>query len=169
MVDLQAQLDEWNATIADQRVHGTTHEQPLARFERERGHLLSCGLQPGFRLAARRSRIVADDWLVNFEANRYSVPFRLVGRTVQVQRQGDQVLIFQGEELVASHRLLPGKYQVSLLPEHGPGALARNARLRSSTPAPAPTANHRLTEVEVRDPAVYEALIGQGAVQELAR
>lgn len=39
LVDFQAQLDEWTATIADRRVHGTTHEVPLARFEREREHL----------------------------------------------------------------------------------------------------------------------------------
>lgn len=40
LVDFQTQLDEWNATIADCRLHGTTHEAPLTRFQRERGQLV---------------------------------------------------------------------------------------------------------------------------------
>lgn len=33
-----------------------------------------------------RDRVVADDWLVAIDANRYSVPCRLIGKTVQVVR-----------------------------------------------------------------------------------
>jgi len=33
MVDFQEQLDQWNAEIADQRVHGATHEQPIERAD----------------------------------------------------------------------------------------------------------------------------------------
>jgi transposase len=40
IVDFTEQLTEWNASIADTRVHGTTHEVPLRRFDRERAHLL---------------------------------------------------------------------------------------------------------------------------------
>jgi hypothetical protein len=35
-------------------------------------------------------RVVADDWLVSIDGNRYSVPFMLIGKTVQVVRQGGQ-------------------------------------------------------------------------------
>lgn len=31
-----------------------------------------------------RDRVVADDWLVSLDANRYSVPFALIGKTLQV-------------------------------------------------------------------------------------
>lgn len=48
VVDFQAQLDEWNATIADRRVHGTTHEPPIVRFEREQGQLVSLAGQRSF-------------------------------------------------------------------------------------------------------------------------
>jgi transposase len=33
---LNAWLEEWSVTVADQRVHGTTHERPGERFARER-------------------------------------------------------------------------------------------------------------------------------------
>lgn len=36
VVDFQPQLDDWNAMIADRRLHGTTHEVPITRFERDR-------------------------------------------------------------------------------------------------------------------------------------
>jgi hypothetical protein len=84
IVDFQVQLDEWNATIADRRVHGTTHEQPVVRFEREKGHLLPLAGQPGLRLPAKLSRIVPEDWLVSFQTHRYSVPFTWMGKTVEV-------------------------------------------------------------------------------------
>lgn len=57
-VDLQAQLDEWNAEIADVRIHGTTHERPLERFERERSVLIPTAGQPSFLTDVRLSRMV---------------------------------------------------------------------------------------------------------------
>lgn len=159
IVDMQAQLDEWNATIADRRMHGTTHEQPIARFERERGALIPLSGQPAFKLAAKVSRIVPEDWLVSFVTNRYSVPFRLIGKSVEVQRQADQVLIFHAGELVARHPLLVGKHQVRIVPEHSPGAIARNARQRRSQSAPHGAASSAHSEVEIRDLSVYEQVI----------
>jgi hypothetical protein len=84
-VDFEAQLDEWNATIADRRLHGTTHELPITRFERERGQLVPLAGQHSFQQEARVSRLVAEDYLGSLETNRHSVPFRLIGQRVEVQ------------------------------------------------------------------------------------
>lgn len=155
--DLSDQLAEWNATIADQRVHGTTHELPAVRFELERPALLPTSGQPTFALAARRSRIVATDFLVSFEANRYSVPFQFIGQTVEVQRDGQSLSFFHRDKLIASHPLAAGRHQLQILPEHGPGAIARNARKRHGSPgASDPTS--WLQDVQIRDLALYEQL-----------
>src|SRR6185503_2074759 len=114
--------------IADVRVHGTTHERPADRFAREQSHLIATGGQPGFRLEASQPRRVAEDYLVNFETNRYSVPFTLIGQTVDVTRRGGRLHIVHGGRLVAEHDELAGKYQVHIQPAHGPGAGARTAR-----------------------------------------
>jgi transposase len=167
IVDFQGQLDEWNATIADRRVHGTTHEQPIVRFERERTELIRLAGQPGFRLAARVSRMVPDDWLVSFQTNRYSVPFQLVGRTVEIQREGEELVFLHRDRTVARHRLLAGKHQVHILPEHSPGAIARNARQRRSHAPQAGSSKGLHAEVEVRDLTVYEQLIGERAGEEV--
>ena len=59
--------------------------------------------------------------------------------------------------------MLPGRHGLSVKPEHGPGAVARNARKRYAqsvalgADAPAPGAGFAL--VEQRDLAAYEQLL----------
>jgi hypothetical protein len=167
LVDFQTQLDEWTATIADRRVHGTTHEVPLARFEREREHLVPLAGQRSFQQEARVSRIVAEDYLVSFETNRYSVPFRFIGQRVEVQRRGDTVHIVHRGQEIATHAVLPGQHQFRILPEHGPGAIARLPRQRRSTLSESTPCAAALPEVEIRDLAWYEAVCGSAVAQEV--
>ena len=152
-------MNEWNATIADQRIHGTAHEQPILRCVREQEALIPLSGQRSFNRDSRVPRIVALDDRVSFETNRCSVPFQLIGQTVEVQRQGEWLHIFHRARLVATHALLAGKHQLRILPEHGPGAAARNARLRRSTPPTVVALPLDHPEVEVRDLALYDALI----------
>ena len=159
---LAEELLGWMTTIADPRIHGTTHERPIDRFTREQAALFATAGHPSFRLEATYPRVVADDFLVSLDTNRYSVPFRLIGRTVQVQRTAGRIRITYQGAVVVEHEELLGQHQLRLLPEHGPGAIARNPRqprLRQvdrpwhSGPAGLP--------VEVRDLAVYEAWAAQ--------
>jgi len=158
IVDFQAQLDEWNATIADPRTHGTTHVPPLERFAEERLHLVPVTGHPSFRLRARQSRIVASDYLVSFDTNRYSVPFSLIGQTVEVEAPDDQVRIFHRGALVATHPRLAGHHQFHILPEHGPGALQRNQRRQRPAPFAGGAGHDAFPDVEIRDLALYDAL-----------
>ena len=165
--DFQHQLGEWTTTIADVRVHGTTHERPLDRFAREREHLVAVASRPSFQLEAPRSRIVATDYLVSVDTNRYSVPFQLIGRVVEVVRRDDDVRILHRGDVVASHRRLTGHHEVRIDPAHGPGAAARTVRQRRSTPSPTAIDGHGAhAEVEIRDLRIYDALTGAaGEVQ----
>lgn len=157
--DFDEQLAEWMAQVADVRIHGTTHERPVNRFEHERTHLIVCAGQPGFGLERPVARIVASDYLVSVDTNRYSVPCRLIGESVEVKRQGEQLHILHRGEVVARHPLLPGKHQFRILPEHGPGAITRNARSRYSSVAAGAQRGANNPEVEVRDLGIYEQLL----------
>lgn len=158
--DFNAQLAAWLVDVADVRIHGTTHQQPIARFAEEAPALGPTACQASFLEAMVRDRVVADDWLVSIEANRYSVPWRLIGKTVQVVRAGGTWQIRYRGELVAEHPVLAGRHQLSVMPEHGPGAAARNQRKRFAEPAPARAAAQVLVEpVEVRDLALYDQLL----------
>jgi hypothetical protein len=102
---------------------------------------------------------VARDWLVSFRNNRYSVPFRLIGQTVEVQARDGQVQIFHRDRLVATHALRSGRHELSIQPEHGPGAVVRNTRHRYGERYQ-PTPDTRSLEVEVRDLALYDRISG---------
>ena len=148
-------------------MHGTTHEEPLARFARERDHLVLLAGQRGFQQKARVSRIVAEDYLVSLATNRYSVPFRFIGQRVEVHRRRDMVYIFHRDQAIATHPVLPGTHQFRIQPEHGPGAIARIARHRRSTVSDRSPRPDALPEVEVRDLACYEALCGSAVAHEV--
>jgi hypothetical protein len=161
--DFNEQLAAWQLEVADRRVHGTTHEVPIERFGAEAPALTPLAGRARFLDAMPRSRVVASDWLVSIDTNRYSVPWRLIGSTVQVLRVGGNWQLRHRGVLVAEHALLPGRHQLSVKPEHGPGAASRNARTRYADTArlvgAAPAAGERLVLVEQRDLAVYEQML----------
>jgi transposase len=100
---LEKHLVEWMAE-ADARVHGTTHERPLDKFEREEKAALRP--LPSRALPRRQQRLkrkVANDALVDVDTVRYSVPHRLVRESVEVQVGEQQVRIFHAGKLVATH------------------------------------------------------------------
>lgn len=159
---LSEALLDWTATIADQRIHGTTHERPIDRFAVERSHLLPTSHQPAFRLEATVTRVVATDFLVSLDTNRYSVPFRGIGRSVEVQRrEGRLVIRYQGQ-VIAEHAELPGRHQLCVLPEHGPGAVARTTRQPHLHAVERAARVWTMPTVDVRDLAVYEACAQAG-------
>lgn len=160
--DFNEQLRAWQLEVADVRVHGTTHERPLDRFAGEASALARRAAQPSFLQAMRRDRVVAEDWLVSVDANRYSVPWRLIGKTVQVVRVGATWQILHQGQMVAEHPVLAGRHQLHVDPAHGPGATARNARRRFGAPMPTsgPLADPGIPPgVEIRDLAVYEHVL----------
>jgi len=87
-------LQAWISTVADQRIHGTTHRRPEELFEQERGLLMDHRQKPYYVIHERVVRQVAKDCLVKFETNRYSVPYLYAGREVEVETELDQVRIY---------------------------------------------------------------------------
>jgi transposase len=100
---LEQHLTAWMA-LADQRCHGTTHEAPCVRFEREeRAQLRLLPVRALPRRVQRVRRRVALDAFVDLDTVRYSVPHRLVCDHVEVAVHEERVEIFHGVELVATH------------------------------------------------------------------
>ncbi len=101
-VELEAHLTQWMQR-ADERVHGTTHETPRARFEREALALRPLPARPMPGRERRLDRRVSNDALVDVDTVRYSVPHRLVRDRVSVRVGEQDVRIYHGTALVASH------------------------------------------------------------------
>ena len=85
------------ATVADQRVHGTTHERPIERFARET--LTPLGARAPYRYEREQVRRVPADALVAIGAARYSVPVQYVGRTVTVQETATHYALYDGRHV----------------------------------------------------------------------
>jgi transposase len=167
--DFNTQLAAWQAEVADVRIHGTTHQPPIERFAQESPALVPTAGQTSFLAAMVRERIVAEDWLVSIDGNRYSVPFALIGKAVQVVRQGGNWVIRHRGEVMAEHPVLAGRGQLSVQPQHGPGAAARTARQRhGSRVAPAAPSPDLPRDVEVRDLAIYERLFAAPTLEAAA-
>jgi transposase len=100
---LEAHLGEWQLA-ADRRVHGTTHQRPAERFEREeRDALRPLPARPLPTHGRRLRRRVANDSLIDIDTVRYSVPHRLVRDHVEALVTEVELRIFHGQDLVAVH------------------------------------------------------------------
>ena len=122
---LDAHLVRWMREMADVRTHGTTFEQPILRFEQERAALAPLGGQPTGLHPRHLQRRVTGDCRVELDTNRYSVPYRLVGRTVDVEVTAAEVVIRFRSEIVARHERLHGRHQTIQDPAHLEGLVRR--------------------------------------------
>jgi transposase len=125
---LEAHLDWWMREIADLRVHGTTGEVPLVRFQREEASALQpLEGRPPFQQVRELVRRVQADCVIEVDGNGYSVPWRLIGESVQVVVCGGQVHISHACQEVAVHAETTGRRQ-----HHRPDPLSWGRRRRSA-------------------------------------
>ncbi len=111
---LNAWLIEWCLKIADQRVHGTTHERPAERFAREEAAaLIAVDARPPAARERFATRIVPRDGYVAVEANRYPVPLSWAGSQIEVHIRPEEVVLTHGKEPPVRHTRLEGKHQVA--------------------------------------------------------
>jgi len=129
----------WWMQMADERDHGTTHEAPRIRFDRaEASALTPLPARPIPVRQRREQRKVASDCFVDIDTVRYSVPHRLVGRTLQVLVGDDEVAIFDGTERVARHARCSEPHQRVVDATHFEGLhrVSSSMRITSTVLAP---------------------------------
>jgi transposase len=101
--ELHAHLQCWMREIADARVHGTTGEAPILRFEREASALKPLPARAPFLQVRELTRRVHTDACIELDTNRYSVPWRLIGEAVTVVVAERQVRVLYAGQEVACH------------------------------------------------------------------
>jgi transposase len=100
----RTELSQWLQEIAGLRVHGTTGQQPLVRFEQQERSALkalpSTGYEPIVWLQAK----VHPDCHLKVGPRLYSVPWRLVGAKLWVKATPDTVIVYGPDDhRVATH------------------------------------------------------------------
>lgn len=108
--DLNAQYEDWLATVANARVHGTTRRVVREAFVQEQPTL-----QPlpdlAFSCVLRLERRVSRDGMVSVDGNEYSVPDLCRRRLVDVQVTAQEIRILEDGALIAVHPVLAGRGQ----------------------------------------------------------
>lgn len=122
---LEAHLIRWMREVSDERIHGTTHERPKERFKIEQKALTSLSGSAPYRVVRRMDRRVSLDARVQLDTNRYSVPWELAGQRIDLEIEGEQLIVTWRGKPVARHRLHPGRHQEVVDPAHLEGLVQR--------------------------------------------
>jgi transposase len=157
--ELEAHLSAWTREIADVRIHGTTGEAPVMRFERDEARALRsiAGIAP-FMTARDLLRRVGADCAVEVDGNAYSVPWRLIGERVRVTVGAGAVRVLHAGHEVAVHAELRGRHGRATDDRHLAGVVGTKPPIRvvhiaeASSLATAPSLLRPLSE--------YEAVLG---------
>jgi transposase len=155
----EGHLARWEREVANMRVHGTTGEVPMVRFERDEAHRLKpLSDRPSFGSLRELTRVVGNDCAIEIDTNSYSVPWRLIGERVAVTVAAGEVRIRHGRHEVAVHAQAQGRRRRIIDQAHldGVAGCATAARRYGIEPSPvsprAPALLRPLSE--------YEAVIG---------
>jgi Integrase core domain len=163
---LEAHLVWWMREVADVRVHGTTGEAPLVRFEREEAAALRpLGGRPPFRQVRELTRRVQNDGCVDVDTNHYSVPWRLIGAQVSVVVSGGEVQVLHAGAEIARHGERRGRRERAVDRAHLHGILAAQRRDLQDRPGGIPAAmpDAALPGADLLRPlAEYEQVAGGG-------
>jgi len=125
------------------------------RFADEAGALRPLGGRAPFGQLRDLVRKVRADCAIDLDTNSYSVPWRLVGETVQVVVFAGRVIVRHAGEVVADHPLCEGRRQRITDRAHLAGLVGTDPiRARAPVAVPPPTLLRPLAE--------YEAVVGGG-------
>jgi hypothetical protein len=148
--------------VADVRVHGTTGEPPIERFERdERAALRPLPSKAPFLQVRELARRVHTDACIELDTNRYSVPWRLIGESVSVMVAEREVRVFYAGQEVARHAQSALRRAIVIERSHLTGIVGSAGvgmtRLASTAPAMPVVAAELQRPLEQ-----YEELVGGG-------
>ncbi len=102
--DVNADLEQWVIKIAGRRQHGTTGLVPIEVFVEEEQPALNALPARAFAAVVYKQCRVYDDSHVSFGGRLYSVPWKLLGKTLWVRATADVIDIFDDIDRVAHHR-----------------------------------------------------------------
>jgi transposase len=125
--DYVAFAPRWRDDVANIRLHETTRERPVDRFQRERMLLRTLPAIP-FDTDEVVPAVVSPHARIEFDGNRYSTPPQLVRRPVTIRASRDEVRVLHEGQVMAPHVRCYERGQLIVLPDHRLAALALSRR-----------------------------------------
>jgi len=116
LIQTNKDMATWINTVADERVHGTTHGKVNDRFAKERGVLGLPPLSP-YDISEKCYRKVHKDCQLSFDGNRYVVPHEYARKTVLLKISDGILRIFFDDKLIAVYQVPEDKGQTLAHPQ----------------------------------------------------
>lgn len=154
--DFNTELRQWVSEVANRRIHGTTHQQVLLRWDEDQFAMLPVNGRPDYPYMDDEQRKVARDAYVSWRGSRYSVPWQYAGREVWVREDGREIEVHCGAHRIAVHAEAVMRHQTVTRSEHHEG-IPLGARQNGKTLI---HIQQNTPVVEQRLLASYESLAG---------
>ena len=124
--DVQVQADHWRDTVANVRLHNTTGEKPIDRFQPHAMRPL-----PDLLPDCRDSDIcrVYPDFSIRFDANAYTVPPWAIGKHVVAKADNYTLTIYLKDKVIATHHRSWERKKRIELPSHTEAARKHQRKL----------------------------------------
>lgn len=120
LVDGNAQLAEWALTTAGLRIHGTTKEQPLVRFQEVERALLEKLPDVPPEIVSWVKAPLHPNCRIEVERSYYTAPFSLIGKSLWVRVSPSTIQIFDEHVLVATHPRMLRPGSIASVEDHLP-------------------------------------------------
>jgi transposase len=128
LLNLNLQATTWRNDIANNRVHEVTGKVPALVFAHEEQQLLKPLPDTPFETDDLEGYGVTKMFRVNFDRNKYSVPWQLASQQVLLRANDVRVAIFLGPKEIACHQRCWDIGQDIKDPAHEQGLLERKPR-----------------------------------------
>jgi transposase len=130
--DYLAFAPRWLETVANVRMHETTRERPVDRFQQERTLLRALPAIP-FDTDEVVPAVVSPHARIEFDGNRYSAPPQWVRKTITIRASRDELRLLHEGQVLAQHVRCYERGELIVLPDHRLAALSLRQRARSNT------------------------------------
>jgi transposase len=117
LTDVNEKGRNWLDNVANTRIHGTTQAVPFDWLKRELENLNHLR-DEAYVLEHSEVRKSHKDCYISFDGNRYSVPYQYSCRDLTVRLRDEELRIFYGAELIATHRLSYQRGRMITDPRH---------------------------------------------------
>jgi transposase len=114
---LNIEVRRWMGQVANVRLHRESQRRPCDLFVEEKPRMQPLPLF-GYDVSQSRRVRATNRCQVNFEANRYSVPFAHAGALLELKAYPDVIALYRNAKLIAEHPRQYGRDQEITNPEH---------------------------------------------------
>lgn len=100
--NLMCDTVHWRDKVSNTRIHGTTRESPIDRFQKEKNQLQRLPAQLYDPSIICRVKATSQS-LIHFDGNAYSVPYLFAYKNLLLKATIGEIRLFQDRQLLATH------------------------------------------------------------------